>query len=97
MDEVARENLMFALVMVAIVSLVISVALGTVAIVAIRELLRIERQQAVKTQPSKELVPWTQRPQHTVYLPGITHEMDSPIRRSTLLAAERRMRDDNWG
>ena len=88
---------MFALVVVAMVSLVISVALGTVAIIAIRELARIERHQAHKKKPIKDLVPWDQRPQHNVYLPGITQEMDSPIRRSTLLAAERRMRDDIWG
>ena len=93
MNEVQRENMMFALVIVSIVSLVISVALGTIAIVAIRELRRIERQLA-KKEPSKELVPWGQRPQTAFSY--ITEEMSQPVRRSALLNTERRLSNDQW-
>ncbi len=95
MNEVQRENVMFALVIVSIVSLVISMALGTIAIVAIRELQRVERQLA-KKEPSKELVPWDERPQRTFGY--ITEEMvkPQPVRRSILLNTERRLSNDRW-
>lgn len=100
MTEVQRENVMFALVFVAIVAVVLSLALATIAIVAIRELRALEQQLAVKrkkNKPSKALVLWDQRPQAVVF-PGITEELrrPQPVRVSALIGADRRLNDDFW-
>lgn len=96
MNEVQRENIQFALVIVALVALAISLALATVAVVAIRELRRIEQVRAArKRKPSKALVPWDQRPQVIIF-PGITGEIDQPVRRSALIGAGRRLSNDSW-
>lgn len=95
MDGVTQEkyeNIMFLVTVVNIVLGVASVALGTLAMITIRHCNAVERALAVKREPSKELVPWNQRPQATVELPRHPR-----IRPSVLAENRMRFQDDLWG
>lgn len=96
MDQVARENLLFFLTIANLVAGAVSIALAIVASQAIREMRRMEQDQAAKKKPSTELVPWKQRPQAITFDTTTRDIRKNPIRRSELADAQRRLVNDLW-
>ena len=76
------ENVMFFMTIANIVLGLTSVTLGTLAILVLRDKSKIQR------APSKELVPWDQRPQATLVQPR--------IQPSVLAETRRRFQDGLW-
>lgn len=91
MTQEKYENLLFFVTVANILLGTVSVVLGMLAIVAIRQCKAVE-QALVKKAELKALVPWDQRPQATLQF-----HHQPVIRPSVLAETRRRFQDDIWG